>query len=284
MVKHSGFWTGLAVAMTLATAGLAQQPPTAASVVAIVNGTEITLGHMIALRDGLPEQYKSLPDDVLFTGILDQLVQQEVLTQSVSDSISLQDRLNVENQRRGYVSGVALEAVIAAAVTDAALQEAYDDRFADSAPQAEFNAAHILVASEEAALKLKAEIDGGAEFAVLAKANSTDTGSGQNGGDLGWFGLGAMVKPFEDAVVAAEVGMVTAPVQSDFGWHLILVKETRIATAPTLDELREELAGQIEQAAVAAHIEALTAAAEVTRPDAQGIDPAVIKDLTLLGK
>ena len=284
MVKHSGFWTGLAVAMTLATAGLAQQPPTAASVVAIVNGTEITLGHMIALRDGLPEQYKSLPDDVLFTGILDQLVQQEVLTQSVSDSISLQDRLNVENQRRGYVSGVALEAVIAAAVTDAALQEAYDDRFADSAPQAEFNAAHILVASEEAALKLKAEIDGGADFAVLAKANSTDTGSGQNGGDLGWFGLGAMVKPFEDAVVAAEVGMVTAPVQSDFGWHLILVKETRIATAPTLDELREELAGQIEQAAVAAHIEALTAAAEVTRPDAQGIDPAVIKDLTLLGK
>ena len=284
MVKHSGFWTALAVAATVASPGMAQEPPTAATVVATVNGTQITLGSMIALRDGLPDQYKSLPDDVMFKGILDQLVQQEVLTQSVGDAMSLQDRLNIENQRRGYVSGVALEAVIAAAVTDAALQKAYDARFADSAPQTEFNAAHILVATEEAAQKLKATLDGGADFATLAKANSTDTGSGQNGGDLGWFGLGAMVKPFEDAVVAAEIGTVTAPVQSDFGWHLILVKQSRIATAPTLDDLRDELAAQIEQEAVAAHIEALTAAATVTKPGAEGIDPAVIKDLSLLGE
>ena len=284
MVKHSGFWTGLALAAALASAGMAQEPPTAATVVATVNGTEITLGSMIALRDGLPEQYKSLPDDVLYKGILDQLVQQEVLTQSVGDSLSLQDRLNVENQRRGYVSGVALESVIAAAVTDAALQKAYDARFAESAPQTEFNAAHILVATEEEALKLKAELDSGADFATLAKANSTDTGSGQNGGDLGWFGRGAMVKPFEDAVLAAEIGKVTAPIKSDFGWHLILVKETRIAAAPTLDDLRDELAGQIEQEAVAAHIATLTAAATITKPGAEGIDPALIKDLTLLGQ
>ena len=283
MVKHSGLWTGLFVAAGLATASMAQEPPTAATVVASVNGTDITLGHMIALRDGLPDQYKSLPDDTLFNGILDQLVQQEVLTQAVEGTLSLQDRLTIENQRRGYVSGVALESVIAAAVTDAALQAAYDARFANSAPQMEFNAAHILVATEEEALKLKAEIDAGADFATLAKASSTDAGSGQNGGDLGWFGLGAMVKPFEDAVVAAEVGRATAPVQSDFGWHLILVKETRIAAAPTLDELRDELAAEIEQAAVAAHIEALTAAATVSKPGAEGIDPALIKDLTLLG-
>lgn len=283
-MKHSGFWTVLAVAATLATAAVAQEPPAAQTVVATVNGTEITLGSMIALRDGLPEQYKSLPDDVLFKGMLDQLIQQEVLTQSVGDAMSLQDRLNVENQRRGYMSGVALESVIANAVTDEALQKAYDARFADSAPQTEFNASHILVATEEEALKLKAEIDGGADFATLAKASSTDTGSGQNGGDLGWFGLGAMVKPFEDAVVAAEMGKVTAPIQSDFGWHLILVKETRIAAAPTLDELRDELAGQIEQEAVAAHIATLTAAATITRPGAEGIDPALIKDLTLLGE
>ena len=283
-MKHSGFWTVLAMAATLATAAVAQEPPAAQTVVATVNGTEITLGSMIALRDGLPEQYKSLPDDVLFKGMLDQLIQQEVLTQSVGDAMSLQDRLNVENQRRGYMSGVALESVIANAVTDEALQKAYDARFADSAPQTEFNASHILVATEEEALKLKAEIDGGADFATLAKASSTDTGSGQNGGDLGWFGLGAMVKPFEDAVVAAEMGKVTAPIQSDFGWHLILVKETRIAAAPTLDDLRDELAGQIEQEAIAAHIATLTAAATITRPGAEGIDPALIKDLTLLGE
>lgn len=283
MVKLSGFWAGLALAAT-ASAAMAQEPPTAATVVATVNGTEITLGAMIALRDGLPEQYKALPDDVLYTGILEQLVQQEILTQSVGDSISLQDQLNIENQQRGYKSGVALEAVIAAAVTDEALQAAYDARFADAAPMMEYSAAHILVATEEEALALKAELDDGADFATLAKARSTDTGSGQNGGDLGWFGIGAMVKPFEDAVVAAEVGQVTAPIQSDFGFHLILVKETRIAAAPTLDDLRDELAGQIEQEAVAAHIAALTEAATVTKPGETGIDPAVLKDLTLLGQ
>lgn len=279
MMKWTGFLASCAVLSALSVPALAQDT-TADTVVASVNGTDITLGHMIALRESLPEQYQALPDDVLFTGILDQLIQQTTLEQSVTD-ITKRDRLALENDRRGYISGVALQAVVATAVTDETLQAAYDAKFAAAEPATEYNAAHILVESEEKANELKAQLDGGADFAELARANSTDTGSGANGGDLGWFGTGMMVKPFEDAVIAAEIGTVTAPVQSDFGFHLILVKETRIAAAPTLDETRDELAAEIERAAVEAHIKTLTDAAQITRAG-EGLDPTLLRDATLL--
>lgn len=279
MTKMTGYLLGVAISGLMIAPALAQDVST---VVATVNGTEITLGHMIVLREQLPPQYQSLPDDVLFKGILDQLIQQTALEQSVGE-LSAKDRLALDNDRRGYLSGVALQKVVAGAVTDEALQAAYDAKFKDAAPQMEYNAAHILVDSEEKANDLKAQIEGGADFAELAKANSTDTGSGANGGDLGWFGLGMMVKPFEEAVIAAEPGKVVGPVQSQFGYHLILVKETRVAAAPSLDDLRDELASEIEQKAVQDHIQALTEKAEVTRPG-EGLDPAFLRDATLLDK
>lgn len=282
MVNAMRFVAGIVLGITLAVPGLAQDT-TADTVVATVNGTNITLGHMIVARESLPEEYKTLPNDVLFKGVLDQLVQQTVLEQSVAEKISKRDSLAIENDKRGYLSNVALQAVVKVAVTDATLQAAYDARFKDLKPGTEYSAAHILVESEEKANDLKKQLDGGADFAALAKANSTDTGSGANGGDLGWFGLGAMVKPFEDAVVAATVGKVAGPVKSDFGWHLILVKETRAAAQPTLDDLRDELATEIEQKAVEAHVKTLTDGATIEKPGI-GIDPALLTDLTLLDK
>jgi peptidyl-prolyl cis-trans isomerase C len=288
MAKAMRFFAGAALAAGLALPVLttpvwAEDAPTADTVVATVNGTAITLGHMIVAREALPDQYKALPPDVLFKGILDQLVQQTALEQSMDGKLTRRDTLHLENEERGYVSARALEAVVRGAVTDAALQAAYDARFKDAAPQTEYNAAHILVADEAKAKELLAELEAGADFAELAKTNSTDTGSGAAGGDLGWFGLGMMVKPFEEAVVAAEVGKVAGPVQSDFGFHLILVKETRVAAQPTLDDIRDELATEIEQQAIEAHVTEVTAAAAVETPG-EGIDPALLGDLSLLDK
>jgi peptidyl-prolyl cis-trans isomerase C len=279
MMKPNGLFPAIALALSLAAPAWAEGE-TAETVVATVNGTQITLGQMIALRETLPEQYQSLPEDVLFKGIMDQLVQQEVLRQSVTD-LSARDTASIENDLRGYVSGVAIQAIVQTAVTDEALQAAYDARFKDAVPQTEFNAAHILVATQEEADKLKADLAAGADFAELAKANSTDTGSGAAGGDLGWFGLGMMVKPFEDAVVAAKVGEVAGPVQSDFGWHLILVKETRVAANPPLDQIRDELATEIENAAIEAKLAELQGAATITR-EGEGIDPATLKNSALI--
>ena len=100
---------------------------------------------------------------------------------------------------------------------------------------------------------------------------------------MGWFGAGMMVKPFEEAVMAAEVGKIVGPVKTDFGFHLILVKESRLASLPTLDDIRDELAAEIEQKAIEAHATTLTAAAKGEKPG-EGIDPAVLGDLTLLDK
>ena len=282
MAKAMRFWA-VTLAIGLAMPALAQDTPTADTVVATVNGTAITLGHMIAAREALPEQYKSLPPDTLYKGILDQLVQQTALEQSMEGKLTRRDTLQLENDKRGYVSSLALQSVVLGAVTDEALQAAYDARFKDAAPQTEYSAAHILVADEAKAKELLTQLEGGADFAELAKVNSTDTGSGANGGDLGWFGLGMMVKPFEEAVVSAEPGKVIGPVKTDFGYHLILVKETRLAALPTLDDIRDELAAEIEQKAIEAHVTDLTAAAKVEKPELT-IDPALLGDLTLLDK
>lgn len=279
-MKHA--WLGAGLALALAGAAWAQDAaPKADTVVATVNGTAITLGHMIALRETLPAQYQQLPDDVLFNGILDQLIQQTALQATVG-ALSPRDTLTLENARRGYLSSKALQAVVDGAVTDAALQAAYDAKYVNVPAPTEYNASHILVADEAKAKELKAQIDGGADFAELAKANSTD-GSAQSGGELGWFGVGMMVKPFEDAVVAMKAGEVAGPIQTQFGWHLIKLNETRPATVPTLDEVREELAAEIESKAVEDHVTALVAAAAVEKPGA-AIDPAILKDTTLIGE
>ena len=250
----------------------------AATVVASVNGHDITLGHMIVLRRNLPPQYQSLPDATLFKGILDQLIQQEALAETVKPG--LRDRLAMENDSRGYLSGVALADVVRGVVTDDALKAAYDAKYGAAAAGTEYHAAHILVPDEAKARDLKAELDKGADFAALAKANSSD-GSAANGGDLGWFGPGMMVKPFEDAVVGLKPGAVSDPVQTQFGWHLIRLIETRKAEPPKLDDVRDALAQEIQQAAVVAKVDALTKAATITRPGAD-LDPALLRDEALV--
>jgi peptidyl-prolyl cis-trans isomerase C len=275
-MKHLGF--ALSVLMMMTAPVLAQDAKT---VVATVNGTDITLGHMIVLREKLPAEYQGLADDVLFKGILEQLIQQEALKQSMGD-ISARNALSIENDNRAFISEQAVQAVISAAVTDAALQTAYDAKFAGLPPATEYNAAHILVATREEAEKIKAEIVAGADFGEKAKEFSSD-GAAANGGDLGWFGVGMMVKPFEDAVLAMKAGEVAGPVQTDFGFHLIKLMETREAAKPTLDDVRDELAAEVEQAAIAAHVKGLTDAATITRPG-EAIDPAKIRDGAMVGE
>jgi peptidyl-prolyl cis-trans isomerase C len=279
-LAKAGRAAALGLGLTLALGGPGRaEGETADTVVATVNGTDITLGNMIALGQSLPEQYQQLGDDVLFNGILEQLIQQTALAQTMEGKLTKRDTIMLENDRRAYVSGSALRSVVDGAVTDEAIQAAYDAKYMSATPATEYRASHILVADEQVAKDLKAQIDGGADFAELATANSTD-GSAAGGGDLGWFGLGMMVKPFEDTVVALKSGEVSAPVQTQFGWHLIKLVETRDAAAPTLDEVRAELASEIERKAIEDHLATLTAGATITR--AEGIDPALLRSQTLL--
>jgi peptidyl-prolyl cis-trans isomerase C len=281
MVKSTGFRPVLALGLALSVAWALPghaEGDSAQTVVATVNGSDITLGQVVALRETLPQEYQALADDVLFKGILEQLIQQTALAQSQEDKLTARDDVMISNQRRTYISGAALQAVVAEAVTDATIQAAYDAKYKGAAPLTEYRASHILVVTEEQAKDLKAQLDGGADFAELAKANSTD-GSSAGGGDLGWFGPGMMVKPFEDAVIALQPGQVSVPVQTQFGWHLILLAETRNAAAPPLADVSADLSAELQRQAIEAHVTAITEAATVTR--VEGIDPTVVRSQTL---
>lgn len=243
----------------------AEQTYDAETVLATVNGTAITLGNVIVMRGALPPQYQNLPDAALLKGLIDQLVDQQLLADAESsspDSDPLAVKLAVENERRGALAGLAAQTAVTEFVTDEAVQTAYDEMVASFQPQTEWNASHILVDSEEKATELKAEIDGGADFAEVAKANSSD-GSAASGGDLGWFGTGQMVPEFETAVQELENGQVSQPVQSQFGWHLVKLVDTRDTTAPTIDEARPQIENQLSQQALGAKLSELREAADV---------------------
>lgn len=251
----------------------------AETVVATVNGTDIKLGAVLAARKTLPAQYNDVDPQTLLNGIVTQLVQQEALGQL---SVDLSDavRYQMENENRALRAGAALNSMLQGAVTEEQIQAAYEDAFSDVEAKPEFRAAHILVETEDEALALIEELDGGADFADLARQKSTGP-SGPNGGDLGWFGEGMMVAPFEAAVMELEPGAVSAPVQTQFGWHVIKLIETRMQDAPPLDEMRDAILNQLESAAANKIIEDAVADAEVTTM-LDGIDGAILSDDTLL--
>ena len=142
-------------------------------------------------------------------------------------------------------------------------------------------ARHILVETEDEAKAIIAELDKGADFETLAKEKSTGP-SGPAGGDLGYFSRGRMVPEFEEAAFALDVGAYTEePVQTQFGWHVIQLNETRIKEAPTLEEVRDELRAKVEQDVVKAHIDGLVENANVDRSGSEAIDPKLLSNMDL---
>lgn len=250
------------------------------TVVATVNGEEITLGHMLVLSAQLPQEYNQLPDDVLFDAVLDQLVRQAAIAQGLEGGLSTASELALENQRRTFMATETLNARVEAEITEEKIQAAYDADYASAEPEPQFNASHILVPTEEEALEVKALLDGGADFAETAKEKSTGP-SGPSGGELGWFGKGMMVEPFEAAVLEMAAGDVSGPVQTQFGWHIIKVNETRDLPIPPLEQVRSEIEERLNQAFVESLIAEYSEAAEIVKPET-AIDPAVIRDMELL--
>ncbi|MCH2250184.1 MAG: peptidylprolyl isomerase [Cognatishimia sp.] len=265
----------------LAAPAFAQETPTADTVVATVNNAEITLGHMIAVRETLPAQYQQLAPEVLFSGILDQIIQQTLLAQAVGDDIPTRTAKTLEVQRTAILADAAVDAAISARVDDAALQAAYDAKYGNFAGAQEFDASHILVETEEEAQAIATEIRAGADFAETAKAKSTGP-SGPRGGALGWFGPGQMVPPFEAAVAELKVGEVSDPVETQFGWHVIILNDTRTQEAPTFEMVLPEIQVDAENAAAAAYVAELAESGTVDQSAAEALDPNLIAQFELL--
>ncbi|WP_380056051.1 peptidylprolyl isomerase [Falsihalocynthiibacter sp. SS001] len=283
MLKRTKF--GILAAF-LATTGVAvAQDSTTGwdTVIATVNGEDITAGQMIIARENLPQQYQALEDGMLYDGILENLIQQILLVQSVSDDLTERQTATLEHQKRTFLAGVTVEEILSEPISDEALGALYQEEFVNAESETEYSAAHILVETEEEAQEIAKLLEEGAEFAELAKEKSTGP-SGPNGGNLGWFGAGAMVAPFEEAVVALEDGAYSDPVQTQFGWHLIHRIESRIKETPSFEEVRPQLVAQLSQKALEEEIVALTDKAEITKSEEGAIDPSFLSDPALVGE
>jgi peptidyl-prolyl cis-trans isomerase C len=246
------------------------------TVVATVNGTKLTLAHMLDIKRQLPQQYKNLEERVLFNGIIEQLIQQQLLASSVETPPSWLPTA-MENQERNLLSTVVIDDIRTGALSETALQSAYDAKFPAGGGEEEYQASHILLETEDKARELLKLLDEGADFATLAQEHSTGP-SGPRGGDLGWFGKGQMVPDFENAVLSMTPGTYAGPVQTQFGYHLILLTDRRVMARPSLEEVRGELEVELQNAAVETHLRALMDGADVTL-SSDGIDPSVLSTL-----
>ena len=158
-----------------------------------------------------------------------------------------QIKAQLELQYRGTIAqAVARDFVTTNPASDAEILAEYEAQLEQSSDQ-QYKARHILVQTQAEAQDLIAQLDEGADFQALAKEHSTGP-SGPNGGDLGWFAPDQMVKPFADAVIALDDGaFTTAPVQTQFGWHVILREESRENEPPTLESVRDAIKQRVEQ-------------------------------------
>jgi peptidyl-prolyl cis-trans isomerase C len=148
--------------------------------------------------------------------------------------------------------------------TDAQLHTEYDTAIA-SMDKTEYHAEHILVPTKEQAEALIKKIDAGAKFEDVAKANSTDN-SKTNGGDLGWFTLTRMVKPFGDAVKGLKKGEITQqPVQTQFGWHIIKLIDTRDVAPPPFDQVKAQVTKAVIQKELIAYVDGLKKNAKIEK-------------------
>ncbi len=256
------------LAVTLAAAGIAS-PAAAAKVLAKVNGTEITDEDVkIAIDDlgsNLPPQ---LDGKARESYVLDFLIDGElVAAKAKADKLDQAPEFakKLAYQREKLLMESLLGQIAKTAVTEAALQAAYEDAKKAQKPETEVHARHILVAEEADAKTAQKRVKAGEDFAKVAKEVSKDPGS--EGGDLGWFTKARMVPEFAEAAFKMEPGQISDPVKSAFGWHVIKLEEKRQTSFPPFEEVKDQVARYVVQKAQGELIAGLRKNAKIERTE-----------------
>ena len=261
--------TGAVLALTLAASPmtLAAQEGGGGEdrVVARVNGEEIRWSDVLALVRTLPQQYQTQLMQI-YPMLVQRLIDSKLAGEAGrAAGLAGDDRVKafVVKAEEQAIREVYLEREIDARITDAMVQDAYKAHLAANPPAEEYHARHILVDTEEEAREIIALLDGGADFAELAKERSTGP-SGANGGDLGYFAAEQMVPEFSQATAALEPGHHTAePAKTQFGWHVIKLEDRRKSEAVSLDEVEPQLREELAREAVGAVLSSLREGVEI---------------------
>jgi peptidyl-prolyl cis-trans isomerase C len=240
----------------------------AAPAVATVNGTPISrTEYDIYVKNLLqgkqqeltPEQKNQVLDELISMQLLSAQADKDGLEKDLDTAAQLQVlrmRVMADAESQKFLKGQE--------PTDAELHAEYESAVA-AMDKNEYHARHILVATKDQADQIIKKLKGGAKFEDLAKAQSID-GSKTNGGDLGWFTLARMVKPFGDAVKSLKKGEYTQqPVQTQFGWHVIKLEDTRDVTPPPFDQVKPQLSNAVVRKKLQAYVNDLKKDAKIEK-------------------
>ena len=249
---------------TDATAPVASAPVVEGVVVATVNGTPITQS-VLDVYSAQRASQGANQDSGDQEAVLNELIALELMRQeSVSKGLNALPMVvaALNQQERTALAGAAIKDFMNNnPVSDEAAQELYDAQIGK--PGKEYNARHILVDSEDEAKAVIELLDKGSDFSELAKEKSTGP-SGSSGGKLGWFGEGQMVAPFSEAAAKLEKGQYTKePVQTQFGWHVIILDDTRESTPPSFEDVKDRLKLMLANQQLQKHVEELKSSATI---------------------
>lgn len=268
----------------------AAKPPVQAApkdpIIATVNGVPVRLSELEVAQQSLPPQYRNMPLQAVFPALLDRIVDSKLVVQEGKKSKVTEDP--AYKKRLAFVEEQVLQDFwiqreIARKVTADKLRQRYEERLKSLPSEEEVHARHILVATEDEAKALIAEIKKGAAFDKLAKDKSTDKASGAEGGDLGWFKKSDMVKEFADAAFDLKKGAMTeTPIKTQFGYHVIQVEDRRKAPPPAYEELAEQLREEMAREAVTAELDLLRSRAKIEKFNIDGSkpEPVAVKPAT----
>ncbi len=233
------------------------------TVVATINGKAITESELNQYRGARADSDQQLDQKALLNELVTQeLVYQDALQRDLDKDPKVIQELE-QLRTRILVSAMVRKAMEESPASDEQLHAEYD-QLKESMVIAEFKASHILVEEEEQATQLIAQLDGGADFAELAREHSTGP-TGEKGGDLGWVNPQQMVPPFSQALQQMEKGSYSKePVNTRFGWHIIQLVDSRQSEPPAFEDLKGQLAQMVQQRQVSEYIATLREKADIS--------------------
>jgi peptidyl-prolyl cis-trans isomerase C len=249
-----------------AVALMAAAPWAMAQNVAIVNGKAVPTSRVDLLAKQVEGSGRPVTEEVRAQikeeVVLREIFMQEAQKRGVAASEDYKNQMELARQTI-MIRGLFADFQKKNPVSDAELKAEYD-KFTAANGGKEYRARHILVEKEDEAKDIIKSIKGGAKFEDIAKKSSKDPGSGANGGDLDWANAASYVTEFSEAMITLDKGQMTeTPVKSQFGWHIIRVDDVRQAKLPPFEELKPQIAQQMEQQKLAEFQKSLREKAKV---------------------
>ena len=244
-----------------------------------VNGKVIKFGSAIIAFSKLQQRNVNFDEKTIFSQIVQQLVNEELLSQKIDKENKLTS-LALEHEKRSAKAAQMVSKILKNFPNDELVNDAYQNIVNEFKGSLEYNAAHILVKDEDKAKSILKDFKSGKNFEDLAKEHSIGP-TGKNGGNLNWFDLSSMVPEFSTALMVLSEGDVSQPVKTKFGWHIIKLKKTREKKIPELKEIKSQLVQNLRQKKINDYLNSLTKNSEVNFLG-KNINPNEITNLQLL--